>query len=82
MEPDGQLPATEQFEHLSNVTHGLGNWGEWEDKQKQPGFIDPYYEWLAELKPNPELAYEQLDKINRDKDIEPEHPKQPWLNKK
>lgn len=52
MDKEGPLPDVSELEAYHNRTKGLGTWKEWEESYRGP---DPYRQWLAELKANPEL---------------------------
>jgi hypothetical protein len=55
MDKDGPLPECVDLEKYPNLTKGLGTWKEWEEAQRTIGYVDPYYEWLAEVKEDPAL---------------------------
>jgi hypothetical protein len=55
MDKDAPLPDVPQLAQYPNRTSGLGGWKEWEERHKTCYDPDPYYEWLSELRLNPEL---------------------------
>jgi hypothetical protein len=48
------LPDIKALENYPNREPGLGTWKEWEERQKNPDFTDPYAVWQIELKHNPQ----------------------------
>ncbi len=56
MDKEGPYPNVPDLADQKNITDGIGSWEEWKLKTKQPGFVDPYFEWKMELENNPELA--------------------------
>jgi hypothetical protein len=44
-----------ELSEYPNREPGLGSWQDWEEKEKQLDFVDPYIDWLRELELNPKL---------------------------
>lgn len=56
MDKDGPLPNVPDLAHCPNLTDGLKDDDkDWFEQNGYGSRSDPYYEWLAELKANPEL---------------------------
>lgn len=55
MDKSKPLPDVKKLSDYPNRDPGLGSWQEWEEKEKQIDFTDPYIEWLRELESNPKL---------------------------
>lgn len=56
MDKDGPLPNVPELAHCPNLTDGLKESDkDWFEQNDYGSRSDPYYEWLAELKANPEL---------------------------
>jgi hypothetical protein len=56
MDKDGPLPNVPELAHCQNLTNGLKDDDKaWFEPNGYGSRSDPYYEWLAELKANPEL---------------------------
>lgn len=65
MDKSKPLPDVKALSDYSNLDPGLGSWQEWEEKEKEIDFVDPYIEWLRELELNP---YLDLANYYRDND--------------
>ncbi|MCU7843221.1 MAG: hypothetical protein KZQ93_05210 [Candidatus Thiodiazotropha sp. (ex Monitilora ramsayi)] len=55
MDKDAPLPDVVDLKKYPNRTKGLGTWQEWKNGTSKAGRLDPYYEWLAELKEDSSL---------------------------
>ena len=55
MTKDEPLPNVPDLKSYGHTTDGLGTVEEWLKISNRPGFIDPYYAWLDEVKAEPEL---------------------------
>jgi hypothetical protein len=55
MDKSKPLPDVKALSDYSNLEPGLGSWQDWEEKEKEIDFVDPYIEWLRELELNPYL---------------------------
>jgi hypothetical protein len=55
MDKNKPLPDVKELSAYPDREPGLGSWQEWEEKEKQLDFVDPYINWLRELELNPKL---------------------------
>jgi hypothetical protein len=55
MDKTKPLPDVKELSEHPNREPGLGSWQDWEEKEKQLDFVDPYIDWLRELELNPKL---------------------------
>jgi hypothetical protein len=62
MDKSKPLPDVKGLSNYPNREPGLGSWQEWEEREKQIDFVDPYIEWLRELERNPNLDLANIGK--------------------
>ena len=55
MDKSQPLPDVADLSKYGETSAPLGYWKDWETLERSKGFSDPYYEWQAEVKQNPEL---------------------------
>jgi hypothetical protein len=55
MDKTKPLPDVKKLSDYPNLEPGLGSWQDWEEREKQLDFEDPYIDWLRELELNPKL---------------------------
>ncbi len=49
MDKSAPLPETEFSEHFENTSPGMGPWEKWARKSADPGFVDPFAQWLQRI---------------------------------
>jgi hypothetical protein len=62
MDKSNPLPDVKGLSDYPNREPGLGSWQDWEEREKQIDFVDPYVEWLRELERNPNLDLANIGK--------------------